>query len=99
MVAEQHAEPHDPVDLLAAVWLALDAAAPRDDLPWLPGPPTAPRRVLRAAVLIAGIPAFLLGTALDRLVGRTPLPSARTLQRLPTGRPPGLNLAPLRRRT
>lgn len=68
VVAEQHAEPHDPVDLLAAVWLALDTAAPRDDLPWLPGPPTALRRVLRAAVLIAGIPAFLLGTALDRLV-------------------------------
>ena len=68
VVAEQHAEPHDPVDLLAAVWLALDTAAPRDDLPWLTTPPTTLRRILRAAVLIAGIPAFLLATAVDRLI-------------------------------
>ncbi|MET7680785.1 class I SAM-dependent methyltransferase [Streptomyces sp. NPDC005423] len=67
VVAEQHAEPHDPVDLLAGVWLALDATAPRDDLPWLPNPPTALARALRAAVLIAGIPALLLATLLDRL--------------------------------
>lgn len=33
VVAEQHAEPHDPVDLLAATWLALDATAPHEDLP------------------------------------------------------------------
>ncbi len=68
VVAEQHAEPHDRVDLLAAVWLALDAAAPRDDAPWLPTPPTALQRALRAAVLIAGIPALLLARVLDRCV-------------------------------
>jgi SAM-dependent methyltransferase len=70
VVAEQHAEPHDPVDLLAAAWLALDTAAPRDDLPWLPEPPTALGRTLRAATLIAGIPALILATLLDRFAVR-----------------------------
>jgi SAM-dependent methyltransferase len=68
VLAEQHAEPHDPVDLLAAVWHLLNAVAPRDDVPWLPEPPSAPRRALRTAILLAGIPALLLGTTLDRLV-------------------------------
>ncbi|MER6129470.1 class I SAM-dependent methyltransferase [Streptomyces sp. NPDC001795] len=68
VVAEQHAEPHDPVDLLAATWLALDAIAPHEDLPWLPEPPNVLRRSLRAALLIAGVPALILGTLLDRLV-------------------------------
>jgi SAM-dependent methyltransferase len=68
VVAEQHAEPHDPVDLLAGTWLALDTAAPRDNLPWLPKPPTGLARTGRAAVLIAGIPALILGTLLDRFV-------------------------------
>ncbi|QDN74949.1 class I SAM-dependent methyltransferase [Streptomyces sp. S1A1-7] len=68
VVAEQHAEPHDPVDLLAAVWFALDAVAPRDDLPWLPVPPSRLQRILRAMTVIAGIPALLLGRLLDRLV-------------------------------
>lgn len=67
-MAEQHAEPHDPVDLLAGTWLALDTAAPRDNLPWLPKPPTGLARTGRAAVLIAGIPALILGTLLDRFV-------------------------------
>lgn len=68
VVAEQHAEPHDPVDLLAGAWLALDAAAPRDDLPWLPKPPNAFHRTLRGTILLAGIPLLLLGTLLDRCV-------------------------------
>ncbi|MCI3273646.1 class I SAM-dependent methyltransferase [Streptomyces cylindrosporus] len=76
VMAEQHAEPHDPVDLLAAAWLALDAIAPRDDLPWLPTPPTALQRTLRATTLIAGIPALVLGTLTDRFVVR---PLARPL--------------------
>ncbi|MGW3953205.1 class I SAM-dependent methyltransferase [Streptomyces sp. NPDC004752] len=67
VVAEQHADPHDPIDLLAAVWLAFDAAAPREDLPWLPRPPGAFRRGLRSALVLAGIPFFLLTTLLDRL--------------------------------
>lgn len=70
VVAEQHAEAHDPVDLLAAVWLALDHTAPRDDVPWLPGPPDRPRRALRAAWLLAGVPALVAATLLDRLAVR-----------------------------
>ncbi|MET8564279.1 hypothetical protein ABZV75_28275 [Streptomyces flaveolus] len=49
-VAEQHAEAHDAVDLLAAVWLALDHTAPREDAPWLPGRPNAFRRAARTAL-------------------------------------------------
>ncbi|MEV1084649.1 class I SAM-dependent methyltransferase [Streptomyces sp. NPDC050211] len=70
VVAEQHAEPHDPVDLLAGTWLALDAVAPRDDLPWLRQPPSALSRTLRGALLIAGIPALVAGTLLDRFAIR-----------------------------
>ncbi|MFF7471948.1 methyltransferase domain-containing protein [Streptomyces sp. NPDC008092] len=70
VVAEQHAEAHDPVDLLAAVWLALDHAAPREDAPWLPTPPGGLRKSLRAALLIAGIPALIAGTLLDRFAVR-----------------------------
>ncbi|MGW1983019.1 class I SAM-dependent methyltransferase [Streptomyces collinus] len=70
VVAEQHAEPHDPVDLLAAVWLALDHAAPREDAPWLPEPPGALRRAARTALLLAGIPALLTATLLDRFAIR-----------------------------
>ncbi|MET8583818.1 class I SAM-dependent methyltransferase [Streptomyces collinus] len=70
VVAEQHAEPHDPVDLLAAVWLALDHAAPREDAPWLPVPPGALRRATRAALLLAGVPVLLTATLLDRIAIR-----------------------------
>ncbi|MFI6251381.1 class I SAM-dependent methyltransferase [Streptomyces sp. NPDC051016] len=70
VVAEQHAEAHDPVDLLAAVWLALDHTAPREDAPWLPEPPGALQKTLRATLLIAGIPALIAGTLLDRFAVR-----------------------------
>ncbi|TKA10426.1 class I SAM-dependent methyltransferase [Actinacidiphila oryziradicis] len=70
VVAEQHAEPHDPVDLLAATWLALDAVAPRDDFPWQPERPNAFRRTLRGAMVLAGVPALVLGTLLDRFAVR-----------------------------
>ncbi|MBW8795012.1 MAG: class I SAM-dependent methyltransferase [Streptomyces sp.] len=70
VVAEEHAEAHDPVDLLAAVWLALDHTAPREDAPWLPTPPGAVRKTLRAALLIAGVPALVTGTLLDRFAVR-----------------------------
>ncbi|MGW7366840.1 class I SAM-dependent methyltransferase [Streptomyces sp. NPDC054841] len=65
VLAEQHAQAHEPVDLLAATWLALDNAAPRDDLPWLPSRPGTTRRALRTSVLLAGVPALLLATLLD----------------------------------
>ncbi|MGW7236302.1 class I SAM-dependent methyltransferase [Streptomyces sp. NPDC054804] len=70
VVAEQHAEAHDPVDLLAAVWLALDHTAPREDAPWLPRPPGALRKTARAALLLAGIPALIAGTLADRFAVR-----------------------------
>ncbi|MGP3926279.1 class I SAM-dependent methyltransferase [Streptomyces sp. 8N616] len=68
VVAEQHAEPHDPVDLLGAVWLLLDAVAPPEDAPWLATPPTRLRRLLRTATLLAGVPALLAAALLDRLL-------------------------------
>ncbi|MFF4491558.1 class I SAM-dependent methyltransferase [Streptomyces sp. NPDC001544] len=70
VVAEQHAEPHDPVDLLAAVWLALDHTAPREDAPWLAEPPGALSRALRTATLLAGVPALALATLVDRFAAR-----------------------------
>ncbi|WP_369221580.1 class I SAM-dependent methyltransferase [Streptomyces sp. R39] len=70
VVAEEHAEAHDPVDLLAAVWLALDHTAPHEDSPWLPHPPGALQKALRAALLLAGIPALIAGTLLDRFAVR-----------------------------
>ncbi|MGW1174655.1 class I SAM-dependent methyltransferase [Kitasatospora sp. NPDC002543] len=72
VVLEQHGEPHDPVDLLAAGWLLLDAGAPREDAPWLPGdPPGRLRRALRGAVFLAGAPVLLLAALLDRLAARS----------------------------
>ncbi|MER5528707.1 class I SAM-dependent methyltransferase [Streptomyces sp. NPDC002677] len=70
VVAEQHAEAHDPVDLLAAVWLALDHTAPREDAPWLSRPPGALQKTARAALLLAGIPALIAGTLADRFAVR-----------------------------
>ncbi|MFD3586946.1 class I SAM-dependent methyltransferase [Streptomyces sp. NPDC058683] len=70
VVSEQHAEAHDPVDLLAAVWLALDHTAPREDAPWLPRPPGALQKTARAALLLAGIPALIAGTLADRFAVR-----------------------------
>ncbi|MCF3137495.1 class I SAM-dependent methyltransferase [Streptomyces olivochromogenes] len=70
VVGEQHAQPHDPVDLLAAVWLALDHAAPREDAPWLAEPPGAFRRALRSGVFLAGVPALVAGTLVDRFAVR-----------------------------
>ncbi|MFI2763738.1 class I SAM-dependent methyltransferase [Streptomyces echinatus] len=70
VVAEQHTEAHDPVDLLAAVWLALDRAAPREDAPWLPEAPGALRRALRTGVLLAGVPVLLAAVLVDRFAAR-----------------------------
>jgi SAM-dependent methyltransferase len=71
VLLEQRGEPHDPVDLLAAGWLALDAVAPREDAPWLPGtPPGRARRLLRTAMFLAGAPALLVAAVLDRLLAR-----------------------------
>ncbi|MFJ7166822.1 class I SAM-dependent methyltransferase [Streptomyces globosus] len=68
VLAQEHAQAHDAVDLVAAAWLALDAVAPREDLPWLPEPPSAARRALRGAALVAGVPLLLAATVMDRAV-------------------------------
>ncbi|MFJ3161243.1 class I SAM-dependent methyltransferase [Streptomyces kanasensis] len=68
VLAQEHARAHDAVDLVAAAWLALDALAPREDLPWLPEPPGAVRRAARGAVLLAGVPLLLAAALLDRAV-------------------------------
>ncbi|MEU5811009.1 class I SAM-dependent methyltransferase [Streptomyces sp. NPDC047718] len=70
VLAEEHAQAHDAVDLVAAAWLALDGLAPREDLPWLAEPPGAARRALRAAALLAGVPLLLVAALLDRAVAR-----------------------------
>jgi 2-polyprenyl-3-methyl-5-hydroxy-6-metoxy-1,4-benzoquinol methylase len=71
VVAEQHAEPHIPVDLLTAVWFAMNAVAPDADLPWLPAK-SALRRglnsVLRAAIVVVCLPALLLAALFDRIL-------------------------------
>ncbi|MER8184974.1 class I SAM-dependent methyltransferase [Kitasatospora sp. NPDC094015] len=84
VLREQHGEAHDPVDLIAACWLLLDAFAPREDAPWLPGtPPGRLRRALRGALFLAAAPALLLAFLLDRLIapvaGRTGLSNAYRL--------------------
>ncbi|MEZ0089144.1 class I SAM-dependent methyltransferase [Streptacidiphilus sp. EB129] len=68
VVLEQHREPHDPIDLLAACWLLFDALAPHEDAPWLRGaPPGRLRRSARGLLLLAAAPALLLATLFDRL--------------------------------
>ncbi|WP_432074944.1 class I SAM-dependent methyltransferase [Streptomyces wuyuanensis] len=67
VVAEQHRSAHEPVDLVAALWLALEGAAPRDDLPWLL--PVGPlHRAMRGAALLAGVPALVAAALLDQAV-------------------------------
>jgi SAM-dependent methyltransferase len=68
---EQHGAPHDPVDLLAACWLLLDAVAPREDAPWLPGAAPGPlRRAVRGTLFLCSVPLLLLATLADRVVAR-----------------------------
>ncbi|MDH6115078.1 SAM-dependent methyltransferase [Kitasatospora sp. MAP12-15] len=89
VLLEQHGEAHDPVDLLAACWLLLDALAPSEDAPWRAGrPPGRVRRALRGACFLAGAPVLLLAALADRLLaplaGRTGLANAyRLLARRP----------------
>jgi SAM-dependent methyltransferase len=71
VVAEQHAEPHDPIDLLAATWFVLDGLAPRDDAPWLAKRPGAANRLARAVVLLLGVPALAVAALLDRALFRS----------------------------
>ncbi|GAA1906491.1 class I SAM-dependent methyltransferase [Streptantibioticus ferralitis] len=69
VLLEQHDKPHDAGDLLGACWLLLDALAPREDAPWLPGtPPGRVRRAWRDLLLLTGVPVLLLAALLDHLI-------------------------------
>ncbi|MEZ0112440.1 SAM-dependent methyltransferase [Catenulispora sp. EB89] len=68
VLAEQHAEPHDRVDLLAATWFVLDALAPRDEAPWLPQRPGRVKRTARVVIVTLGVPALVAATILDRII-------------------------------
>ena len=59
---------HDPVELLAAAWMALDNAAPPEDSPWLARPPGPARRAARTAVIVAGVPLLVTAALADRLL-------------------------------
>ena len=83
VVTEQHGEPHDPVDLLAACFLVLDRIAPREDAPWLAEPPGRGARAARTALFLAAAPLLLAATVADRVLarvaGRTGLSNAYRL--------------------
>ncbi|MEU6081374.1 class I SAM-dependent methyltransferase [Streptomyces sp. NPDC047108] len=68
VVAEEHAAAHDPVDLVAATCLAVNRVAPRRDEPWYAEAPGTLRRVLRGAVLGAGVPFVVVAHLLDLLL-------------------------------
>lgn len=72
VLAEQHAQPHDPIDLLFALFFVLNVLAPRDDAPWLAARPGRLRRAVRAVIFLVGLPFLLLAAVLDRLVLRRP---------------------------
>ncbi|WP_370379008.1 class I SAM-dependent methyltransferase [Catenulispora sp. GAS73] len=77
VLAEQHAEPHDRVDLLAATWFVLDALAPRDEAPWLPQRPGRLKRTARAVIVTLGVPALVAATILDRIIPKALIRSLR----------------------
>jgi SAM-dependent methyltransferase len=70
VIAEHHVEAHDRVDLLAATWFTIDAIAPRDEAPWRTERPGRLKKTARAAVVIAGIPALIAATVLDKVMPR-----------------------------
>ncbi|MET8975647.1 class I SAM-dependent methyltransferase [Streptomyces sp. NPDC004539] len=70
VVAEEHAEAHEVIDLVAAAWLVLGHISPAENTPWLARPPGRLRRAVRTAVFVAGIPALLVATVLDRIAVR-----------------------------
>lgn len=68
VVLERHVEPSVPLDLLAAALVALDAVAPRGDLPWLPRPPSRLSRLARTGVMAAGLPLLYAVGAAGKLI-------------------------------
>jgi hypothetical protein len=60
---------HQPVELVAALALALEDVLPSAQFPWRP-PPSLPRQLARGALLTGAAPAFALAAGLDQVVAR-----------------------------
>lgn len=70
VLAEQHGPAHSPIDLVSALWLAMDNSfVPDADLPWFTRVPGRARRAARIAAILAGAPVLLLSNLADRLIG------------------------------
>jgi len=68
VVAEQRAEPHSAIDVLAASLMVVNALTiAGEDLPWRSAPPTRWRRILRKATFVVCVPLFVLASVADRI--------------------------------
>ncbi|WP_344420789.1 class I SAM-dependent methyltransferase [Amycolatopsis minnesotensis] len=68
VVAEQRAEPHAAIDLLAASVMAVNALTiGGEDLAWRDTPPGRFRRILRKATFALCVPLFILAGVVDRI--------------------------------
>ena len=68
VLAEQRAEAHLAVDLLAAVGLFMNALLQGEDVPWQPKPPSGGRKALRKVGMLLAIPVFVAAHIGDRLM-------------------------------
>lgn len=87
----QRSEPHQPADLLFAVYLAVNRVAPPVDVPWRP-PSTPWTRARRTAAFGLAAPAFAVALLLDAVlapvVSRRSSNAYRLLARAPGDPPP-----------
>jgi SAM-dependent methyltransferase len=68
VLAQQRAEPHTAIDVVAALMLAVNALTiAGEDVPWREKPPRRWRRILRKAVFVACVPLFVLAVVVDRI--------------------------------
>ncbi|MGH3910777.1 MAG: class I SAM-dependent methyltransferase [Pseudonocardiaceae bacterium] len=69
VVLEQHAQAHDPADLVWAMLTRLnDLTTSGEDLPWRQTKPRRSQPLVRTATFAAGVPALLAARAADRLL-------------------------------
>ena len=88
VVAEQRAEPHAAIDVLAASIMAVNALTiAGEDLPWRDAPPTRWRR----AMFIVCVPLFVLASVADRI--SAPFGRQRGWSNVSGGGPPGCRIA------
>jgi SAM-dependent methyltransferase len=67
VLATQRTEPHQPAELLLALYLAINDVVPPVDVPWRP-PSTPAERWRRDLVLAAAAPFFVAGVMVDALM-------------------------------